>query len=123
MDALARVVAHWSARNPDLLSRLAKAHAIARETGAVRWDGRHLVHRVRSQANPAGVYRVALVHRSCTCPDQPSAPRGWCKHLLAVALLGAAASLVGGELVADPSARRWRELVTRSAAAPLAVAS
>jgi uncharacterized Zn finger protein len=112
-QALARVVEHITSRNPVLLSRIGKAHQLV-QAGAVAWSPDIRAHVVRSQSNELGAYTVSLADKSCTCPDQPRAPHGWCKHLLAVAVVGmadeyqarrAAASAVSRE------AREWRRLV------------
>lgn len=65
---------------------------------------------VQSASNPAGFYTVAPgsehteIPGLCTCPDQPRAPLGWCKHRLAVAML-----IRARELAAEPApVTRWR---------------
>jgi hypothetical protein len=49
---------------------------------------------------------------SCTCPDFPKAPRGWCKHRLAL-LLARKAAIVEE---AKETLRRYREQQRREAA-------
>lgn len=120
--AVADVVAHWVRRNPDLLARLGRAHQLIL-TGAVSADPSRQCHQVRSAREPGLVYAVSLFGRSCDCPDHvdAGAPRGWCKHLLAVAAGGAAMRLLArrglavGEL--GDAATYWRWLVTQQEAA------
>lgn len=96
VQAIADTVRHWAAQpaNAPLLSRLQRAHVIALSP-AVIWDPDQRAHVVRS-SDGSQWYRVDLVARSCSCPDSVDgrAPRGWCKHLLAVAILGAAEHLL-----------------------------
>lgn len=93
-DPLARQVEHWSARHASdkgMLARLTRAHEIVRAGDRILWDPDIRSHVVRSCADPAIWYVVNLEVRWCACPDhqQGDAPRGWCKHLLALALVGA----------------------------------
>jgi len=57
---LARVIAHWTARNPDLLSRLAKARQIV-AAGGISWDHEARAHVVPSQSNPLGGYERTAI--------------------------------------------------------------
>jgi hypothetical protein len=89
-QSVARVVEHLVARNPDLVGRLQRAHQLVQD-GAVSWSEELGAFVVESQSNRLGQYTISLTARTCTCPDQPTrAPRGWCKHLLAVVVLGMA---------------------------------
>lgn len=111
--SVAHVVAHLVSRNPDLLGRLGRAHELVQQR-AVSWSPELGVHVVASQSNPLGTYAVSLPERSCACPDQPRAPRGWCKHILAVAILGMAEEYEARQCVAvdtSETAQAWRKLV------------
>jgi len=120
--AVADVVAHWVRRNPDLLARLGRAHQLVL-TGAVTADRSRPCHLVRSATAPGLVYTVSLFGRTCECPDflDGGAPRGWCKHLLAVAAGGAAMRLLARRGLATgdlgDAATYWRWLGARQEAA------
>jgi hypothetical protein len=116
--AIAEVVAHWVSTNPDLASRLDRAHTTALSDG-ILWDPDLLSHVVRS-SDASRWYGVDLAGRSCSCPDHRDqyAPRGWCKHLLAVAILGAAELLMIRRGLAVPSSEAgydWLALLSQAA--------
>jgi hypothetical protein len=79
---LRRLVRNGQQRHPDLAGRMAKAATIVtlREITPDA-DG----YRVESECDDARYYHVSPT--ACDCPDAPKAPRGYCKHRLAVALL------------------------------------
>ena len=119
-QAIAEVVAHWVRLNPDLLARLGRAHDIA-VSDRIVWDPDQRAHVVRS-SDGSRWYRVDLAGRSCACPDHRDggAPRGWCKHLLALAVVGAAELLMRRRGVAVPASEagnEWLLLVTAGEAA------
>lgn len=116
--AISEVVAHWVSCNPDLLARLGRAHSIALSDGIV-WDPDQRSHVVRS-SDASRWYRVDLAGRSCSCPDHRDqfAPRGWCKHLLAIAILGAAELLLirrGVSVPASEAGYDWLALLGQAA--------
>lgn len=122
-QAVSRVVEHLISRNPELAGRLERAQQLV-QAGGVDWSEDLGIHIVTSQSNPAGAYQISLADRTCTCPDRPRAPRGWCKHLLAVTIVGLADRYQARAALAvatSPEAGQWRQLVRR--AQRLAVAS
>jgi len=118
--AVADVVAHWARRNPDLLGRLGRAHQLVL-SDAVSADHDRQCHAVRSSREDRA-YTVSLIGRWCECPDfvGENAPRGWCKHLLAVAAGGAAMRLLHrrGQFSGDlgDAAWSWRWLLANTQA-------
>jgi hypothetical protein len=118
-DAVADVIADWVACNPDLIGRLARAHQLV-ISGAIVWDPDTRGHVVRSASSPDTWYRVSLRHRTCQCPDHvgAGAPRGWCKHLLALATIAAADRLLarrGLATATSEAAYEWRQLTGTAA--------
>ena len=118
--ALADVVAHWVRQNPDLIGRLGRAHQLVL-SGAVSAFPDRLCHSVRSSRGDR-TYTACLTGRWCECPDfvGENAPRGWCKHLLAVAAGGAAMRLLDRRGLADgdlgAAAWSWRWLLANTQA-------
>lgn len=76
-------------RSPALLDRFGRAAAVLVAGVPVPApDG--LAWRVPSASDAGTTYTVAASSTGCpvgpcTCPDWPKAPKGWCKHRLAVA--------------------------------------
>jgi len=85
-----RVIRKWIRKNPDLVARLERAHAIVRNAD-IAYDVEQKCWYVES-SDGSTYYAVNLSARQCQCPDslEGKAPRGWCKHLLALAIVGAA---------------------------------
>jgi uncharacterized Zn finger protein len=72
----------------DLRSRVIAAGELAALYEIHRLD--QATYSVPSQSNTLGSYIVTVGREgagTCTCPDYPRAPRGYCKHRLAVALV------------------------------------
>ena len=107
------VVRHFTSKNPDLLNRIERAHAIARTAGAIEFRadcerGGPSPRWYVLASNQEDWYQVDLHDRTCTCPDE--APRGWCKHLLALAIVGSADAWElkhGVTTKSTPAARHW----------------
>mgnify|MGYP000359704696 CR=1 FL=1 len=73
---------------PELRSRIIAAGELAALYEIRRLDPATHIYSVPSQSNALGSYTVRLGREgTCTCPDYPRAPRGYCKHRLAVALV------------------------------------
>ena len=85
-----RILRSWIRRNHDLIDRLERAHPIVRN-GDIAYDVDMRCWYVQS-SDGSTYYAVNLANRACQCPDnaEEKAPRGWCKHLLSLAILGQA---------------------------------
>ena len=82
LPTLRRLVENGQQRHPALAGRMARAAEILTlRTITPEGDG----YRVQSEREADKSYHVGPA--SCECPDFARAPRGFCKHRLAVALL------------------------------------
>ena len=122
MYTIAAAVAEGTARQPVLADRLRRASRILHL--APPWkvyvgDGR--LWYVPSETRAAVRYLVDVEDKSCTCPDyrqaivtngRRGAPSRWCKHRLAVAILGRVQKVNGDKPSPDP-ARSAAPVVTR----------
>jgi hypothetical protein len=83
VETIRDVVSRGKARHPELAGRMEKAamllilRRVEPETEGI-W-------RVESEREPDRFYRV--MPDGCECPDIARAPRGYCKHRIAVLLL------------------------------------
>ena len=69
---------------------------------------------VQSETNPAQVYTV---NGRCTCPDEPTAPKGYCKHRYAKAIYKKALEAYGPwwATYTDPTGRKHRGTASKDA--------
>jgi uncharacterized Zn finger protein len=87
LSALRLLVEQLKQRRPDLATRAEKAAAIVLLRDVCTTDQAR-VYLVGSETRPDQAYRVNLNDRACSCPDSEKAPDRWCKHRIAVALIG-----------------------------------
>ena len=94
-DCILRYVSECKRKHPELTSRVDRAAAIVRQGGYTRVTDHTWL--VPSSSGTIGY----LVNGTCTCPDytgvhpqsgdvaplKDRAPRGWCKHRLAMLML------------------------------------
>ena len=82
------LVAEGSQKFPDLASRLERAEELVLRGHVSPFEDQG-ARSVKSQSKAGKTYIVKLDERSCTCPDRQEAhaPHGYCKHILAVAML------------------------------------
>lgn len=88
VQTLREMVQNLSARKPELASRAERAAQIV-ATRDIRQDANGQWH-VESQSKPGSFHLVnAVGTKACDCVDftRKAAPNGWCKHLIAVALI------------------------------------
>lgn len=88
VDVLREVAERMIGQWPESKGRIERGVLIAllgeiQQVDALNWQ-------VGSQTEPGQSYTVVEVPLSCTCPDQPRAPGGLCKHIWAVDLLSVA---------------------------------
>jgi hypothetical protein len=96
-NALASVAQKATAVLPDCAGRVEKALALALAGDVeILPDGGG---RVASQRDGQTIYYITNGH--CTCKDYASAPDGWCKHRLSVALVRRAWPLAKSQLDAS----------------------
>lgn len=122
MYTIADAVKEGTTRQPVLAERLRKASRILHL--APPWKvyvGQTRLWYVPSESRSSVRYLVDVEDQSCTCPDyrqavvtqgRRGAPSRWCKHRLAVAILGRVQKVNGDKPSPDP-ARSGAPVVTR----------
>ena len=88
VQTLREMVSNLGQRKPELASRAERAAQII-VTRDIKVDANGQYH-IESQSKPGSFHLVSMVGgKGCDCIDftRSHAPQGWCKHLIAVAIL------------------------------------